>query len=66
VRFVNNNKIKIYRKFAKSFLYLIAGIGGTYFIFDIVLYCITFMDNSYELMVHRAYIVTNSLWANAV
>uniref|UniRef100_A0AC35FYK7 Secretin receptor n=1 Tax=Panagrolaimus sp. PS1159 TaxID=55785 RepID=A0AC35FYK7_9BILA len=56
------NERERYRKFAKSFLYLIAGIGGTYFIFDIVLYCITFMDNSYELMVHRAYIVTNSLW----
>uniref|UniRef100_A0A914Z2L3 G-protein coupled receptors family 2 profile 2 domain-containing protein n=1 Tax=Panagrolaimus superbus TaxID=310955 RepID=A0A914Z2L3_9BILA len=60
------NERERYRKFAKSFLYLLLSIGGTYVIFDIVLYCSSFMDKTYELKVHRAYIIINSLWGMVI
>uniref|UniRef100_A0AC34FYB8 XK-related protein n=1 Tax=Panagrolaimus sp. ES5 TaxID=591445 RepID=A0AC34FYB8_9BILA len=47
-------------------MYLLLSIGGTYLIFDIVLYCASFMNKYYELMGHRAYIIINSLWGMVI
>ena len=61
---INNNKRSCFRRFAKSFLYVLLGIGGSYFIFDIVLGSISFFEGEGTLTIisHCVYLVINSLW----
>jgi len=58
------NEREKYRRFAKSFLYVLLGIGGSYFIFDIVLGSISFFEGEGTLTIisHCVYLVINSLW----
>uniref|UniRef100_A0AC34RET1 Uncharacterized protein n=1 Tax=Panagrolaimus sp. JU765 TaxID=591449 RepID=A0AC34RET1_9BILA len=53
-----------YRKFARSFLFILLSIGGTHFIFDIVLHSANFLEptGAIAIMIHCIYIIINSIW----
>lgn len=53
-----------YRKFARSFFYLLLSIGGTHVIFDIILHSTDLLENTkiVTIMFHCIYVIINSLW----
>uniref|UniRef100_A0A7E4WE76 G_PROTEIN_RECEP_F2_4 domain-containing protein n=1 Tax=Panagrellus redivivus TaxID=6233 RepID=A0A7E4WE76_PANRE len=52
-----------YRKFAKSFTYLLLSIGGSYIFFDLLLYFTSVLNHKkVTLYAHLFYIVVNSLY----